>query len=525
MPQDPSHFLNELPILKLKIVAEAYNIDVSACRYKRDYVEKVKAKKLTEEQVRNILAKNQAKPAAVEPPAPAQPALDLTEVEKELAQIAAKPAESSGLPREEEKSVERDLDEVLVLRPSFFEVDSATESAYNRMILGDFYGAIKVNRDARLKCLETFSNAQVYSAAVSIRAAEELLSTLADDKHETDPALRTALAEAKKAFINGPPRQREEALEGLESLVAKAYEAFAARSESEEAELKTLLADYESFGTRTEEARRYLEIAAQAKTAFNIREYAEYIDEAKARAQTAKGLRAKEIDDGFKLVKAATAEAEEVGADTSAAAAGLGEVRLAIDDGSFRRAIELLSSIERAVDDAHIAQIRSQKDLEVRQSEKASVIVATYEPMLLEASSYGMSVQDGLYHAANARAALASKNVVAAVKHARRLKEIAVPVEKDVDMKRLERGIVKWVENAKCLECGQPSLYEFPDGSQKCFECGHRVSAQVKEVRPLVAPASTPAPAQTQQPSSPKPEEVESPAPIAQRKKRKLLRW
>lgn len=522
MPQDPSHFLNELPIWKLKIVAEAYNIDVSACRYKRDYVEKVKAKKLTEEQVRNVLAKNHAKPAAVEPPAQAAP--DLADVEKELAQIAAKPVESSELPREEEKSVERDLDEVLVLRPSFFEVDSATESAYNRMILGDFYGAIKVNRDARLKCLETFGNAQVYSAAVSIRAAEELLSRLAGEKHETDPALKTALAEAKKAFINGPPRQREEALEALESLVAKAYETFAANSELEEAELKTLLTDYESFGTRTEEARRYLEIAAQAKTSFDIREYAEYIDEAKARAKTAKELRAKEIDDGFKLVKAATAEAEEIGADTSAAAAGLGEVRLAIDDGSFRRAVELLSSIERAVDDAHIAQIRSQKDLEARQSEKAGGIIAAYEPMLLEASSYGMPVQDGLYHAANARAALASKNVVAAVKHARRLKEIAVPVEKDVDLKRLERGIVKRVENAKCSECGQPSLYEFPDGSQKCFECGNRISAQIKEVRPQATPSSTPAPVR-EQPSSMPPVNVESPAATTQRKKRKLLRW
>lgn len=532
MAQDSSHFLNELPIWKLKIVAEAFNIDVSVCRYKRDYVEKVKSKKLSEEQVRNALAKaakSQTATVSVNRPSSAQPVPDMAEVGKELEQIAARPAESGELPREEEKSIERDLDEVLVLRPSFFEVDSASESAYNRMILGDYYGAIKVNRDARLKCLETFSSAQVYSAAVSIRAAEELLSRLSGEKHEIDPALRTALAEAKKAFINGPPRQREEALEALESLVAKAYEAFAANSERDEAELKALLADYESFGARTEEARRYLEIAAQAKTAFNIGEYAKFIDDAKGKARAAKEMRAKEINEGFKLVQAATAEAEEVGVDTSAAASGLGEVRLALDDGSFRRAIELLSSIEQKVDEAHVAQIRGQRDLEQRQSEKAGGIIASYEPMLLEASSYGMAVQDGLYHAANAKAALADKDVVRAVKHARRLKEIAVPIEKGVDMKRLELGIVKRVDGASCSECGQPSIYSFPDSSQKCFECGHRTSAKAIEVPPIQllasSPSPRPAPFQEPQPAPPMPPSAKAPAPVEPKKKRRLLRW
>lgn len=57
MAEDASNFLNELTIWKLKTVAEEFGVDVSNCRYKRDYVQKIAAKRLTEEQVRNVLSK------------------------------------------------------------------------------------------------------------------------------------------------------------------------------------------------------------------------------------------------------------------------------------------------------------------------------------------------------------------------------------------------------------------------------------------------------------------------------------
>jgi ribosomal protein L37AE/L43A len=487
MVQDSAHFLNELPIWKLKIVAQAFNIDVSACRYKRDFIDKVKSKKLTQEQVRKALASKSKKPQTEktdsdEPGRSSEnAAVQIKAVARDIEQIAGKPTETTELPLDEEKNVERNLDEALLLKPSFFDVDSASQSAYNRMILGDFYGAIKINRETRLMTLETFSNAQVYSTAVSIRAADELLSRLTAGNHPASSTLKTALAAAKRAFINGPPRQREVALESLESLVEKAYEAFAADTESEEGELKELLADYESFGTRTDEARKYLEIAAQAKSAFNIGDYAKFLEEARKQAEDAKTLRAKEIDEGFSLVRAAAEEAREAGAEMATSESSLEKAREAFESGSFKQAIELLSSVERAVDDAHLAQLRAQKDLEAKQIGKVKVILGSCEPMLLEASSYGLGVQEGLYHVACAKAALGSRDVVKAVKHARRLKEVASPVEKDVDLKRLELGIVRHVDGVKCTSCGQESLYAHPNGTQKCFECGQSYQGPATE--------------------------------------------
>lgn len=527
MTQDPSHFLNELPIWKLKLIASEFKIDASGCKYKRDFVEKIKSKKLTEEQVRNVLAKGRR-----EGPEEAQ---EVRTTVAEVEEIASRPAEPTELPTDEKARVERNIDEALTMKPLFFEVDSTNENALNKMILGDYAGAIKVNREARMRCLDNFSQFQVYSAAVSVRAADELISKLPDDKGKLEPRLRTALAAAKRAFISGSPRQREEALESLETLATKAFEAYISESESEESELRELLADYESFGTRTEEARRYLEIAAGARQAFNFAEHKKYVQEAKVHADNAKELRKTEIDNIFPLVHAAAEEAREVGVEVSQAEAQLEDAKKAFHGGSFRHAVELLAAIERQVDDAHLEQIGRQKELEARQLEKTKAYLATYEPALQEGVSYGFNLHEGLYHAANARAALARKDTVNAVKFTRRVKDIAVAAEKDLDKKRVELGVIKRVEDAKCGKCGKEALYVYPNASQKCLECGHSFSfaptpEAVEEARPtpLQEPVLAPQPVEAKAAEpAPQPQAVQQPeaAQQTETKKRRRLKW
>ena len=532
MAQDSEHFLNELPIWKLKAVAAEYKIDVSACRYKRDFVEKIRAKKLTEDQVRRALesSRKSHEQAAEEMAASAEAEKIADEIEK----IANKPAQPTELPEEEEKSVERHIDEALTLKPSFFEVDSTTESALNRMIIGDFNEAIKINRDARLKCLESFSIFEVYSAAVSIRAADELLAKISDEKGKLDPDLRTALAAAKRAFISGSPRQREEALENLETLVTKAYAAFISQSENEEAELKDLLADYESFGTRTEESRKYLEMAVSAKQAFDFPHYRKFVKDAREHAEAAKGIRTKEIENAFYMVRASAAEAKDLGADVSTAEADIGEARKAFDEGSFRRAVDLLASVERATDAAHLEQIRKRKELETRQMEKANATIATYGPMIAEAGSYGMDVREASFYMDGLRNALARKDVVLAAKLARRTKELMDDMEQPLDQKRLELGVIKRVEGARCGKCGHESLYAYPDGTQKCLECGHSFStapmagAGHTERAPEVAEITSTSEAKagsSEETEISQPTKEEQPGRPAEKKKKGFFRW
>jgi len=526
MAQDVGHFLDELPIWKLKTVAAEFRIDVSACRYKRDFVEKIRAKKLTEQQVRNALAK-----AKNEPSLTAEEA-EVREIGKEIEGIAQRPVEPAELPTDDEKNVERHIDEALTLKPSFFEVDSMTESALNSMIVGDFNDAIRKSREARMKCLESFSAFQVYSAAVSIRAADELLAKIPDDKGRLDQSLRTALAAAKRAFIDGSPRQREEALENLEELAAKTYSAFLAGTERDESELKDLLADYESFGTRTEEARKYLEIAASAKQAFDFAQYERFMQDARERAETAKDVRKNEIENSFHLVRASAAEAKDLGADTTSAEADFAKARKAFEDGAFKRAVDLLASIERATDGAHLRRIRAQKELESQQMERVNSTLLKYDPILKEASGYGMDVQESLSYVDSIRSSLSRDDVVAAAKYARRVREKTDAMEKELDQKRLELGVIRHIDGARCGNCGQESLYSYPNATQKCLECGHAflpsppavIGKGAEASNETVEESATGGTARKDQPRR-KVVAEKSPEKVSDKKKKGFFRW
>ncbi len=526
MAQDVGHFLDELPIWKLKTVAAEFRIDVSACRYKRDFVEKIRAKKLTEQQVRNALAK-----AKNEPTQTAEEA-EVREIGKEIEGIAQRPVEPAELPKDEEKKVERHIDEALTMKPSFFEVDSMTEGALNKMIVGDFNDAIRQSREARMKCLESFSTFQVYSAAASIRAADELLAKIPDDKGRLDQSLRTALAAAKRAFIGGSPRQREEALENLEELAAKTYSAFLAGTERDESELKDLLADYESFGTRTEEPRKYLEIAASAKQAFDFAQYERFMQDARERAETARDVRKNEIENSFHLVRASAAEAKDIGADTTSAEADFAKARKAFDDGAFKRAVDLLASVERATDGAHLRRIRAQKELESRQMERISSTLLEYGPILREASGYGMNVQESLSYIDSVRSALSRDDVVTAAKYARRVREKTDAMEKELDQKRLELGVIRHIDGARCGKCGQESLYSYPNATQKCIECGHAFQAslpvavgkRVEAPKKAVEESATGGTVEKDQPRK-KVASKESPEEKPDKKKKGFFKW
>ncbi len=466
MAEGPGHFLNELTIWKLKAVAEEYNIDVSTCRYKRDFVQKIAAKKITGEQVRSALQKKGGKSKAEDGPSDA-------DIGRDLKSIFEAPLQPPELPVDEEKNVERHLDEALMMKPTLIESDSAMEGALNRMILGDYYSAIKMNRAARGKCLENFSRFQVYSSAMSIRAADELFSKLVDERGELDPILRTALAEAKLAFIQGAPKRREETLENLEVLATKAFDAFLANTEKEEAELRGLLVDYESFGTRIDESRRYLDIASQARQAMNIAEYRKLVESARTQAEKAKDKRAKEIASSFHIVRAAAAEARDLGIDTTSADANMAEAKKAFEQGSFKSAVSLLADIERQVDEAHMAQLRARKDLEDMQLESIRRSIENYEPIFKEASSYGLDAKEGTYNIVNARAALARRDAINGVKFGRRIREIGAVTDRELDKKRLEMGVIRHLDGVSCAECEQESVYVYPNSSRRCLECGH----------------------------------------------------
>ncbi len=461
--------LSTLTISKLKAVAAAHGIDLSSCKYKKDYVSRIAASGLTEETIRSTLEGSSS-------PASADQEMDV--ISDELHEIADRPSDVKDLPSAQSEEVERGIDQALLMKPSFFEIDSDNERAWNRMLMGDFPEAIQLNKEAREKIISRLSVFHVYSAALSIRAAETLLASIANAHGgEWDPNVKTALAEAKKAFIEGPPKRREETLAEIELISRTAYEAFIEKMADSEVELKHILSDYSNFGVHTHEPHRLLDIAGQAKQSFNLLEYSKLVQEARSHAERAKQVRVRAIDDQFEDVRTAIEAARDAGVDVSADEKDLKKARKAFESSEFRRATELLSAIELAVDAAHSKRVKEQK-VAVREISEISESLAMSEPELEEAAMYGMDVQEGLLFVRDTKQALDEKDIVTASKLSRKVRRLTKSMEKELEQKRLEKGVVKHIDGAKCDECGKESLYSYPDGMQKCRECGHSSGAE-----------------------------------------------
>lgn len=480
----PRH-LENLTVNRLRRVAQRHKVDVSACKQKKDFVSRLAAAEITEAQVLE----------ALQPEGPTRKGEQETaDIRRDIEEIAGKSNKGGVLPSQEDEEVERNIDRVLLARPSFFEIDSRVETAWNHMIMADYHEALRTNADARSKMLDRFSSFQIFSCALSIRAAESIVTSLGEARGRVDPGIKTALAEAKRAFVDGNPKHREQTLEELERLTSKAYEAFFEGSTQAESELRTLLSDYESFGTQTQEPKRLLEIAEQARQSFNVAEYSRLLEDAKQAAASAKTARTAAIEDSFGIVKSAVHEARELGAVLAVGDAELAAAREAFDRQAFKRSIDLLASIEAAADRAHLEKIKD-ADVRQRQSAKVSDDIAGLERTLQEAASYGMDVQDGLLFVSKARSAYVNRDLVTAAKLTRHLKERSAPIHAELDKQRIQRGVAKKVEEAKCGKCGKETLYSFPGDVRKCVECGHTFSMTVQPkpvtMTPLEKPVSS----------------------------------
>ena len=434
MTDDLAKLLGTLTVAELKSVAKKHGIDVSSCRSKKSFMDALAGADLTRKNVETALSAAEPKDEA---------AREMKEIEADLKDISEKKSEPKDIPEEENIGIERSIDQALHLRPLFFEIDSATEQAWNRMILGDFAEALTLNRNSRSQVIDMLSTFHLYSTALSIRASETLLSHITWPDAKVSSKFKTVLAETKKAFMNGPPKRRESTLEELENLTTMAFEAFIDRSQKAENDLRKMLEEYSSFGAHVKGSYELLEIATQAKSHSDIGEYARLMDQARAQADHAKETRMKEIDNAFENVKTAIEVAKEAGAETAEGQVQFTNAKKAFKNSEFAKAMELLASVELAVDDAHRQRVRQDREIEAEEIAEITSSLQEAEPDLEEAAMYGMDVRDGLLFVRTTKTALQQRDVVTAAKFSRKVRKLTKSMEKDLEKLREKHSAEK----------------------------------------------------------------------------------
>jgi hypothetical protein len=291
--------------------------------------------------------------------------------------------------------------------------------------------------------IDRLSTFHLYSTALSIRASETILNQITWTDTKVSSKLKTALAETKKAFINGPPKRRETTLEELENLTTKAFEAFIDKSQKAENDLKKMLEEYSSFGVHVKGSHDLLEIATQARSYSDIVQYAKLMEQARAQADHAKETRMKEIDDAFERVGKAIEDAKQAGAETAEGQKQFTNAKKAFKNSEFAKAMELLASVELVVDGAHQQRVRQDREAEANEIAQITSSLQEAEPDLEEAAMYGMDVREGLLFVGSTKTALQQRDVVTAAKFSRKVRKLTKSMEGDLEKLREKHSAEK----------------------------------------------------------------------------------
>ncbi|MEK6987871.1 MAG: Rho termination factor N-terminal domain-containing protein [Candidatus Thermoplasmatota archaeon] len=200
-------------------------------------------------------------------------------------------------------------------------------------------------------------------------------------------------------------------------------------------------------------------------------EAGELLERAARRTTEARERRIREIEDTLSSIEDHIALARNVGADVGEAEKLQAQARTAVSAREYAEAGDLVKRAERAAMVGQQKQILRAIQLRESQVERAHAVIASCEPLLQEAESYGLSVSEVRTLLRQARDVLSKGDYVAGMTFARNAEEAAYRLEAHIEEERRRRGIVRPAPGL-CGVCRSDRLTFYDDGWGRCGKCG-----------------------------------------------------
>lgn len=213
-----------------------------------------------------------------------------------------------------------------------------------------------------------------------------------------------------------------------------------------------------------------------AADALDRHEYADagvHLERASRKMTEARERRIREVEDALTSIEDHILLARNVGADVREAEDLQAQARDALSAREYGDAGDLAKRAERAAMVGQQKQIERAIQLRESQVQRAQAVIASCEPLLLEAESYGLSVVEVRTLLRQARDVLAKGDYVAGLTFARNAEVSASRLESQIEEERRRRGIVRPAPGL-CGVCRSEGLTFFDDGWGLCSECGTR---------------------------------------------------
>lgn len=478
--REPRDALDVLPYESLKAIAQAGRIDVSAEPTRRELIEALAALPNLE----SLLAKEDRR--RIEARLGRMRTRQLRELgeryrvslhgltkKSEIVEALADSPAASDLIFELDVHGGLAADEILEAgresNVDFAKVESLIEQARTRFEERRFEAAIEAAQEAARLAERTTEQLRRSSWSYAILAAQGLLEPC--DPADPDAATaRELLARAKERFAQsklGDETILKDLVNASRSIQSK--EATAVRDSL--AATRDSIQEAANLGSAIAVPEDLWNQAADLLDRGDLRGARENLAQVARLATEARERRIQEVGDALSSVADHIALARNVGADADEAEKLLAQAKAAASDREYGLAGELVKRAERLAMLGQQRQIQKAMELRQSQTEKAFAVVASCEPVIQEAESYGLNVSEARTLLRQARDVLAKGDYVAGLTFARNAEEAVLRLEPPIAEERRRRGILKPTTGI-CGVCQSRRLHFYDNGWGRCLECG-----------------------------------------------------
>lgn len=305
--------------------------------------------------------------------------------------------------------------------------------------------------------------------AYGILASQKLIEESGRVGRDVEPAA-SLLRNAKVAYVSGNLAANRDLLIQLQGATKALY--------SEEVQ-RLRRAIYAAEDRIQQAGHVGADVAAAAESLTRARDAMQRAEHARALellaeterlADAAVDVRVKEIAGAIPSTAKLIEESKNVGAEVEDATRLLEKAKVAIERREYVLAAELVQRAERSALQAQHYQIQKVMELRLRQIERAQGIMNRVVPVLDEAASYGLDVEEVRRVLTDAEDVLDQGDYVNGTILARRAEELTLSLVPRIVAERPKHGIVKPTAG-RCTACESPDVVFLDDGWSRCNIC------------------------------------------------------
>ena len=457
----------------LQTLAARYEVDVAGCETKWDYVNRIAASTAAAARIMENMSKARDTPPAgttlqAETPAPS-PAPAPVEADPIEAPPVGTPA-----PAPLVKLGEDPADHLILQGRNqdvdFGLVEDIVDQARMRFEERIYDRSLELSREALVLARGTLDAFEKSAWAYALLAAQRLIEESGRVGRDIEPAA-SLLRDAKVAYSSGNLGANQDLLARLQSATQALYSEDVQRLRQILYATQDRISQTAHIGGDVVAAEEFLGHARETMRRGEHGKSLQLLKEAERLAEEALARRVGHIAAAIPATEAMIEEARVVGADVDEAARLLEQTKVAMERKEFVLAAELVQRAERSSLQSQHHQIQKAMELRMRQIQRGHALVSHLLPIMDEAASYDLSVDEAKELLVEARNVLDQGDYVNGTVLAKRAELILRGLVPRLVEERSRRAITK-PQTATCATCGSVDVAFHDDGWSRCNACG-----------------------------------------------------